>query len=62
MQELPGLPDWDRLLAESERYQFDDITVDGIARSTLIELKLRRGSGLDLAVIEAIQVLDRLDE
>lgn len=62
VQELPGLPAWDQLIAESERYQFDDITVCVIARSTLIELKRRRGSGLDLADIEAIQVLDRLDE
>ena len=62
VQELSGLPDWDRLVAESERYALDDMTVDVIARATLIELKRRRGSGLDLADIEAIQLLDRLDE
>jgi hypothetical protein len=33
-----------------------------IARTTLIELKLRRASGLDLADIEAIRLLDRLDD
>ncbi len=62
VQELPGLPDWDRLLAESEHYSVEDLSVAVIARSTLIALKQQRGSHLDLADIEAIQLLDRLDE
>ena len=62
MQALPGLPGWQRLLAESERYALDDMTVAVSARATPIELKRRRGSGLDLADIEAIQMLDRLGE
>lgn len=61
VQDLPGLPCWDRLLSESERYELDDMTVAVIARATLIELKRRRGSGLDLADVEAIRLLDRLD-
>ncbi len=61
VQDMPGLPPWSRLVAESERYEFEDMTIDVMARATLIELKRRRGSGLDLADIEAIELLDRLD-
>jgi hypothetical protein len=61
VQRLPGLPEWDRVVAESERYELGDITVAVLARSTLIELKRRPGSGQDMAGIEAIE-LDRLEE
>lgn len=62
VQRLPGLPDWDQLLAESERYELDDLSVAVIARSTLIELKRRRATAQDLADIDAIELLDALDE
>lgn len=62
VQRLPGLPEWDQLLAKSERYELDGMTVAVLARSTLIELKRIRGSKQDLADIEAIELLDRLDE
>ena len=62
VQALPGLPDWDRLVAESEHYEVEALPVAVIARSTLIALKQQRGSHLDLADIEAIRMLDRLDE
>jgi hypothetical protein len=62
VQRLPGLPDWDELVAESERYELEHISVAVIARSTLIELKRRRASAQDLADIEALELLDRLDE
>jgi hypothetical protein len=62
VQRLPGLPDWDQLLAESERYELDDLSVAVIARSTLVELKRRRATAQDLADIEAIELLDELDE
>lgn len=62
VQHLPGLPGWDRQVAERERYKLDETPVAVIARSTLIELKRRRGSAQDVADIEAIQLLDRLDE
>ncbi len=62
MRELPGLPDWDRLVAESERYELENLSVAVMARSTLITLKRRRSSHLDLADIEAIELLDRLEE
>jgi hypothetical protein len=61
VQRLPGLPGWERLVAESERYELGDISVAVLARSTLIELKRRRGSGQDMADIEAIELLDRLE-
>jgi hypothetical protein len=62
VQRLAGLPEWERLVAESERYELGDISVAVLARSTLIELKRRRGSGQDMADIEAIELLDRLEE
>ena len=62
VQDLPGLPDWERLVADSESYRFEDMTVRVMARGTLIELKRRRASGLDLADIEAIRLLDELDD
>lgn len=62
VQEMPGLPDWNQLISESERYTLDDLTVEVMARSTLIDLKQRRSSHLDLADIEAIELLERLDE
>ncbi len=62
MQDLPGLPPWDDLVAESEEYEFDGLLIKVINRATLIELKGRRASAQDLADIEAIELLDRLDE
>ncbi len=62
VQRLPGLADFDRLLAESERYELDDLTVAVIARSALIALKRERGWHQDLADIEAIRLLDELGE
>ena len=62
VQDMPGLPPWRQLVAESERYEFEDMTIDVMARATLIELKRRRGSGLDLADVEAIELLERLDD
>jgi len=62
VQEIPGLPAWDQLIAESERYELEDLTVTVMARSTLIALKRRRSSHLDLADIEAIELLDHLDD
>lgn len=62
VQNLPGLPDWDRLIADCERYELDGMTVAVMARATLVELKRRRASGLDLADIEAIQLLETLHD
>lgn len=62
VQDLPGLPEWERLVTESERYEFEGMTIRVIARGTLIELKRRRASGLDLADIEAIRLLDELGD
>lgn len=62
VQQLPGLPEWDGLIADCERYELDGMTVAVMARQTLIELKRRRASGLDLADIDAIELLDALEE
>jgi hypothetical protein len=62
VQRLPGPPEWERLVAESERYELGDISVAVLAGSTLMELKRRRGSGQDMADIEAIELLDRLED
>ncbi len=60
VQHLPGLPDWDHLIADCERYELDGMSVAVIARATLVELKRRRASGLDLADVEAIRLLEGL--
>jgi len=62
VQKLPGLPGWNQLLADSERYELDELSVAVIARSTLIALKEKRASPQDLADIEAIRLLDRLED
>ena len=60
VQQLPGLPDWQQLAEEAEVYEIEGMRVRVINRNTLIELKRRRGSHLDLADIEAIQSLEEL--
>jgi hypothetical protein len=62
VQRLPGLPDWDHLEAVCELYEREGTTIEVMNRRTLIELKRRRATALDLADIEAIEQLDRLDE
>ena len=60
VQRLPGLPKWDQLVEEAELYEIDAVQVPVISRLTLIDLKRRRGSHLDLADIEAIERLAEL--
>jgi len=60
VQRLPGLPDWPQVIADAELYEIDGVRVPVINRLTLIELKRRRGSHLDLADIEAIERLAEL--
>src|SRR5438477_9003487 len=60
VQRLPGLPEWSRLVEEAEVYELDGQRIQVINRETLIELKRRRGSQLDLADIEAIERLPEL--
>ncbi len=57
VQRLPGLPSWTQLADEAELYEVDGLSVPVINRRTLIDLKRRRGSHLDLADIEAIEQL-----
>lgn len=60
-QRISGMPAWDQLVAESEVYERDGVEVKVMNRKTLIDLKRRRASAQDLADIEAIELLDRLD-
>lgn len=60
VQRLPGLPDWGQLVDEAEVYEIERRQVLVLNRRTLIELKRRRGSNLDLADIEAIELLPDL--
>jgi hypothetical protein len=39
VQRLPGLPDWDRLAADSELYEREGMRIQVMNRRTLIELK-----------------------
>ncbi len=60
VQRLPGLPDWSSIIDDAELYEIDGLRVPVLNRKTLIELKRRRGSHLDLADIEAIERLAEL--
>jgi len=60
VQRLPGLPAWSQLLEEAELYEIDGRQVPVMNRLTLIDLKRRRGSHLDLADVEAIERLAEL--
>ena len=53
VQRLPGLPDWSELVKAAEVYEVDGQAVRVMNRSTLIELKRRRGSQQDLADIRS---------
>jgi hypothetical protein len=60
VQRLPGLPEWPRLIEEAELYELEGMRVPVLNRQTLIDLKRRRGSNLDLADIDAIELLAEL--
>jgi hypothetical protein len=60
VQRLPGLPEWSQLIEDAELYEIDGMRVPVINRATLIDLKRLRGSLLDLADIEAIELLPEL--
>jgi hypothetical protein len=60
VQRLPGLPEWPRLIEEAELYEIEGMRVPVLNRQTLIDLKRRRGSNLDLADIDAIELLAEL--
>lgn len=62
VQRIDGMPPWEELVAESEVYQRGDVAIKVMNRRTLIELKRRRASAQDLADIEAIALLDELDD
>lgn len=61
VQRIDGMPPWEELVADSEVYARDDVTVRVMNRKTLIDLKRRRASAQDLADIDAIELLDQLD-
>lgn len=60
VQRLPGLPEWPQLIEEAELYEIEGMRVPVLNRQTLIDLKRRRGSHLDLADIDAIEQLAQL--
>jgi hypothetical protein len=60
VQQLPGLPEWAQLIEEAEVYEIEGMRVQVLNRQTLIDLKRRRGSNLDLADIDAIEQLAEL--
>ena len=60
VQRIDGMPDWTKLVADCEVYERDGVSVKVMNRRTLVALKRRRASALDLADIEAIEQLDEL--
>jgi hypothetical protein len=55
---LPGVPDYDVLLSDAERYEIDGLTVVVASPARLIEMKQARGSKQDEADIDALRALD----
>ncbi len=53
---------FERLSSDSEVFEREGMRVKVMSRETLVELKRRRGFPQDLADIEAIALLDRLEE
>jgi len=62
VQRIEGMPAFEELVSSSEVFEREGMRVRVMSRHTLVELKRRRGSPQDLADIEAIELLDRLDE
>jgi predicted nucleotidyltransferase len=62
VQQIEGMPSFERLSSDSEVFEREGMRVKVMSRETLVELKRRRGSPQDLADIEAIALLDRLEE
>lgn len=62
VQRMEGMPPFAQLAAESEVFERDDMTVRVMNRQTLIALKRKRASALDLADIEAIEQLQRMGD
>jgi hypothetical protein len=60
VQRLPGMPEWPQLVDEAELYEIEGMRIQVVNRQTLIDLKRRRGSHLDLADIDAIEQLAEL--
>ncbi len=60
VQRIEGMPDWEKLVAQAEVYEFEGRTIRVMNRATLIELKRHRSSAQDLADIEAIEQLEEL--
>ena len=60
VQRLPSLPEWPQLIDEAELYEVEGMRVPVLNRQTLVDLKRRRGSHLDLADIDAIEQLAEL--
>lgn len=61
VQQLEGLPPFERLASESEVFEREGMRVRVMHRQTLVELKSRRASSQDLADIEAIELLEQLE-
>jgi hypothetical protein len=49
-------------VAERERYVLDDLSAAAVGRPTLMSLRRRRATAQNLADIEALELLERLDE
>jgi hypothetical protein len=54
---LTGVPPYDVLRADAERYEVDDMTIVAASPARLSAMKRVRGSAQDLADIEALRTL-----
>lgn len=54
---LPGVPDYAALVADSERYEVDGITLLAASPERLVAMKQARGSAQDHADVETLRLL-----
>ncbi len=63
VQRIEGMPPFSTLAAECELYQSrEGMEIPVMSRATLIELKRRRGSALDLADVEALEQIEDIED
>jgi hypothetical protein len=61
VRRLPGVPDYDSLLQDAERFEVDGLTITVASPAQLIAMKQARGSAQDEADIENLRLLDHDD-
>lgn len=60
VRNLPGVPDYDTLVAQAQRYSVDDLPIAVASPASLTDMKRARGSTQDQADIDSLGTLGAL--